>query len=84
MSKYNVLYIYDIIPKNPENLNRIKRKFYYRLQKLFPAVRRATKSALLTTREHEKYIDEFFLAFEGDVIVYKCKLESIEILGQKL
>ncbi len=84
MTKYNILYIYDIIPRNTEHLGRIKRKFYYRLQKLFPAVRRATKSALLTTKEHEKYIDEFFLAFDGDVIVYKCKLDSIEILNQRL
>ncbi len=79
MSKYNIMYVYDIIPKNPSHIHKIKRRFYYHLNKNTPFIRKATKSVILTTSQHEKHIDEFFMSFSEDIIVYKCKITDIEI-----
>ncbi|MEM0437744.1 MAG: hypothetical protein QXU54_00410 [Candidatus Micrarchaeia archaeon] len=80
MSRYDTMYVYDIIPKNKSEIYKIKRKFYYNLSKMEPFIRRTTKSVIVTTKEHERILDSFFLQFKGDVSVYKCKIRSIEIL----
>lgn len=82
MSKYNIMYVYDITPQNSSKIHKIKRRFYYHLNKNTPFIRRATKSVILTTKEHEKHLDEFFMGFEKDIIVYKCKIKNIEIFGK--
>lgn len=80
MSRYDTMYVYDIIPKNPQEIHKIKRKFYYNLSKMEPFIRKATKSVVITTKEHESILDSFFIQFKGDISVYKCKIKSIEIL----
>lgn len=74
MSSYNLLYVYDIKPKKQANIGKIKRKFYYHLDKMRPFLRRATKSVILTSKTHEKTVDNFFYYFLDDVEVYKCEI----------
>jgi hypothetical protein len=76
------MYVYDIMPKKKEELGKIKRRFYYKLAKTTPFTRRTTKSVILTTKEHEKTLDSLFLSFKDNIVVYKCKITSLEIFGQ--
>lgn len=80
MSKYNIMYVYDVSPKNPKETVKIKRKFYYYLSKMQPFIRKATKSVIIISKEHEKVVDNFFTRFSEDLIVYKCEINKMEIL----
>ena len=75
------LYLYDVDAKDKKKFNRVKRRFYYKLNQLFPdrTVWR-TKSAILVAGRHTKLLDEFFRSFKGSVITYKVDLNSIEEL----
>lgn len=76
---YNLMYVYDLTP-TPREANKIKRKFYYHMNKLGPFISKATKSVFLTNKSHEKQIDNFFFKFKGVVTVYKCEINSFTIL----
>ena len=76
-----VLYIYDLNAKDKVKFNRLKRKFYYHLNKL-PIKNDSwkTKSTLAVPLKMEKMLDAFFKVFKSSVIVYKAYTESIEEL----
>lgn len=81
--KEAILYIYDITPKNKSDLNKIKRNFYYHLSKFNAFVKKATKSAIVVRKEHEKIIDNLFEKFYGNIEVWKCKVKSLELMKSK-
>ncbi|HSB46801.1 MAG TPA: hypothetical protein VLD37_02220 [Candidatus Bilamarchaeum sp.] len=73
-----VLYIYDLSAKDRKRFNRVKRLFYYHLNRL-PLKKELwkTKSAIAVTPKMEKMMDAFFRRFPKNVIVYKALCESI-------
>ena len=79
--KMAFLYLYDVHAKDRKKFNRVKRRFYYRLNQLFPK-RDAwkTKSAILVQNRHTKALDAFFRSYKGSVTVFKAAVESIEEL----
>ncbi len=76
-----VLYIYDLNAKDRKSFNRVKRLFYYHLNKL-PLKKEVwkTKSAFAISMDMEKTIDLFFKRFKKSIVVYKVYSESIELL----
>jgi len=80
MSKYDLIYVYDLKPRKHTEMGKIKRSFYYHLNKRMPFLRRATESVILTTKAHEKHLDEFFQRFIDDVEVYKCEIRKLTII----
>lgn len=77
-----VLYIYDLKARNKKKFNRVKRLFYYHLNRL-PLKKEfwKTKSAFAVETSLEKPLDRFFRRFGKNVVVYKTTVESIELLG---
>jgi len=79
-----LLYIYDIKLKNKQNFNKIKRSFYYNLNKLgLDAEMWVTKSTILVPDEKERIMDGFFSDFRKkrkNIIVFKAFTHSIEEL----
>ncbi|MBU0532713.1 hypothetical protein KKB44_04420 [Candidatus Micrarchaeota archaeon] len=76
-----IVYIYDIKAKNKKKFNRVKRRFYYHLNKLeLNKEYWKTKSTFAVPPNLEKIIDLFFSGFKKNVIVYKIHAESIEAL----
>ena len=75
------LYLYDVKAKNKKEFNRVKRRFYYRLNQILPN-REAwkTKSAILVQGRSVQVLDQFFRSFKGSVIVYKANVRAIEEL----
>lgn len=78
-----LLYIYDLKVKSKVEFNRLKRVFYYRLNK-FDRNKLAyrTKSVLIVQEKFEKLFDSFFKEFKGRVEVYKVWAENIEELSR--
>jgi len=76
-----ILYIYDIKAKNKREFNRVKRVFYYRLNR-FGLGRQAfrTKSVLIVDEKNERKFDSFFADFKGSIEGYKVYAEGIESL----
>lgn len=76
-----VLYIYDVKAKNRKSFNRVKRLFYYHLNRL-PLTKELwkTKSVLAVPPKLEKALDSFFRRFGKSVVVYKSYSESVERL----
>jgi hypothetical protein len=76
-----VLYLYDIKAKNKKKFNRVKRRFYYHLNKM-PLKKEywRTKSAVSVPTSLEVAMDKFFKMFGRSVKVYKILTESIEAL----
>lgn len=76
-----VLYLYDIKAKNKKKFNRVKRRFYYHLNKM-PLNKEhwRTKSAIAVPTNLEAAMDKFFKMFGRSIIVYKIITESIEAL----
>ncbi|HIH22123.1 TPA: hypothetical protein HA238_00165 [Candidatus Micrarchaeota archaeon] len=75
-----ILYLYDIKARNKREFNRVKRSFYYHLNKL--ALKRSsfrTKSALLIDGTKEQLLDAFFKRFGNKVEVYKVVAKSVEM-----
>jgi hypothetical protein len=75
------LYLYDVSARNKKEFNRVKRRFYYRLNQLFPKkdVWR-TKSAILVQGRHTRVLDDFFRSFRGFVVAYKASVNFVEEL----
>lgn len=75
-----LVYLYDI-KSSVEEYNRIKRNFYYHLNKNgYNKYFWKTKSVLVVPEEMEQVIDGFFHSFSGSVVVYKIITDSIEEL----
>jgi hypothetical protein len=75
------LYLYDVKAKNKREFNRVKRRFYYRLNLLLPSRETwRTKSAILVQGRSVRAMDAFFHSFKGLVVVYKASIRSIEEL----
>ncbi len=79
-----IVYIYDLKFETKQKFNRLKRKFYYNLEKLglnkdnFP-----TKSTIVVEDKKEEMMDMFFKDFrktEGTLEVYKFFTIYIEEL----
>jgi|SRR3989339_1542246 len=76
-----ILYIYDIEAKNKLQYNRIKRLFYYHLNKIaLKAHYWKTKSTIAVPSNFEKTLDIFFRRFSKYVVVYKAYTDAIEKL----
>ncbi|NYZ77628.1 hypothetical protein H0O02_04940 [Candidatus Micrarchaeota archaeon] len=77
-----MLYIYDIKQENKRNFNKIKRSFYYNLNKLgLREATRITKSTILVPDEKERVMDRFFSDFRKktkNIVVYKAFAHSVE------
>jgi hypothetical protein len=76
-----VVYIYDIKAKNKRKFNRVKRRFYYHLNKL--GLDRSlwkTKSTIAVRPRKARMMDAFFQDFGSDVLVYKIRASSVEEL----
>jgi hypothetical protein len=76
-----ILYLYDIKARDKRKFNRVKRRFYYHLNKL-PLKKDGwkTKSAISVPTRQEKMMDVFFRRFGRSVVVYKVLAETIEQL----
>lgn len=76
-----IVYFYDLKPKRKEDVNRIKRIFYYNFNKIkLDDFSFKTKSVLVVAQKYEKIIDIFFLSFKENIEVYKIKTKNIEQL----
>ena len=76
-----IVYIYDVKARSKKHYNRIKRRFYYHMNKL--PIRKEnwkTKSSFAIPRKHEDVVDMFFKSFKGSVEVYKLTAQTIEEL----
>ena len=77
-----VVYLYDVKAKSKKKFNRIKRRFYYHLNRLgLSKDLWVTKSTITIQPDKERLLDDFFKDFKKDVIVYKIHTETIEKLG---
>ena len=75
------VYFYDLKPTKPENYNRLKRKFYYQMNKLtIPDMSWKTKSVIVITSQYEQILDHFFNSFKPNIEVYKVQANFIEEL----
>jgi len=79
-----ILYIYDLKFETRKKFNKIKRKFYYQLEKLglekenFPL-----KSTIMVPDNKEQMMDYFFKNFkktEGSLVIFKVFSTTIEEL----
>lgn len=76
-----LVYIYDIKAKDKRTFNRVKRMFYYNLNKLYlKNFSWKTKSVLVVEPEYEELIDDFFKDFKSNLEVYKIRAKLIEEL----
>jgi len=76
-----VLYVYDIQSSNRKEYNRIKRRFYYRLNKLFEKnFFWKTESCLIVPVKSEGNIDSFFRGFRPNILVYKTHISFLRRL----
>ena len=74
-----IVYIYDIKSRTKKEFNRIKRRFYYQLNKIeLKNCVWKTKSVLITPSEMEELFDRFFRKFKINVEVYKFRTKFIE------
>ena len=75
------LYLYDVHAKEKKSFNRVKRRFYYRLNMIVPDKELwRTKSAILVSAKYTRGLDSFFKDFKGLVTVYKASVRSLEEL----
>jgi len=75
-----LVYLYDL-KASVRDYNRLKRKFYYHLNKNgYNQYFWKTKSVLVVPDEMERLIDGFFAGFKKSVVVYKIHTNSIEEL----
>jgi hypothetical protein len=76
-----VVYFYDLKFKTKKQFNRVKRVFYYKLNKL--AISNdayKTKSTIIVGKKHELLLDAFFRNFNGSIEVYKATvIDLIEL-----
>jgi hypothetical protein len=73
--------MYDIKAKNKKKFNRVKRRFYYHLNKLdLDRSVWKTKSTIAVQPRKARILDSFFRDFSQDVIVYKIRATVIEEL----
>lgn len=76
-----ILYIYDIKAKNRKKFNRVKRLFYYHLNRLgLEKELWKSKSAFSIPPKMENILDRLFRRFGSSIVVYKILAESIEEL----
>lgn len=75
-----LVYMYDL-KSSVRDYNRLKRSFYYHLNKNgHNQYFWNTKSVLVVPDEAERVLDGFFKGFEKFVVVYKIRTSSIEEL----
>lgn len=75
-----LVYFYDL-KSNVREYNRLKRNFYYHLNKNgYNQYFWNTKSVLVAPDETERELDAFFRGFNKFVVAYKIKTNSIEAL----
>ncbi len=81
-SEEYVVYVYDIEANDIKEFNKIKRRFYYNLNKIKSYVNLyfITKSTMLIKKENEKIIDEFFKDFCKKGQIRLCKIYCSSII----
>lgn len=80
MVTYMLLYIFDLVPRKIP-YNRLKRRFYYWLNKsLLSSSERKTKSVLCVSEALEEAADAFFRQWKPNIEVYKIRASDIEKL----
>jgi|YNPMSStandDraft_1061717.scaffolds.fasta_scaffold75754_2 hypothetical protein len=70
-----IIYSFDLNVTNLKDYNRIKRKFYYNLQKM--PKEWLTKSVILCSKNKEKDFDLFFHTYKDFIKLYKIKAKTI-------
>ena len=76
-----IVYMYDIKAKNKKKFNRVKRRFYYHLNKLdLDEDVWKTKSTIAVQPRKSRVLDAFFRDFTKDVVVFKIRASTIEEL----
>jgi hypothetical protein len=73
-----IVYIYDLKAEEKKRYNRLKRNFYYSLNKNKEIFKRRTKSVIIIEDKDEAKIDKFFTRWAGLVEVYKIRTNAIE------
>jgi hypothetical protein len=75
-----LVYVYDLNAKDKRKFSRVKRLFYYHMNRL-PLKKELwkTKSALAVQPRMEKMMDSFFRRFGKSVVVYKMHAREIEL-----
>ena len=71
------LYIYDL--KADKDYNKVKRRFYYYLGKLY-SIQFIAKSAVIVDEEEKELLEEIFKEFRDHILVYRVEALRIEVL----
>jgi len=73
-----IVYIYDLKAEERKRYNRLKRNFYYSLNKNKEIFKRRTKSVIIIDDKDEAKLDKFFMQWTGLIEAYKIRTNSIE------
>jgi len=73
-----IVYIYDLKAEERKKYNRLKRNFYYSLNKNKEIFKRRTKSVIIIDDKDEAKIDKFFTQWIGLIEAYKIRTDAIE------
>ena len=73
-----ILYCFDLKPGKPQDYNRLKRRFYYHLNRsVLAGAQWRTKSVLSVPAGLEHRADSFFRRWRGSIEVYKIRATSV-------
>lgn len=76
-----IIYCFDLKAKNKQSYNRLKRKFYYHLNKsCLASAPWKTKSVLALPNALEGAADAFFRRWRGEIEVYKIRAARVQEL----
>jgi hypothetical protein len=76
-----VLYVYDLRGKGKREHNRVKRLFYYHLNRLFHMQKLwRTESCIVTDTKNERQLDVLFRRFAGNATVFKTHIRMLRRL----
>lgn len=77
-----IFYCFDLKAKNTKEYNRLKRKFYYHLNKSsLASAPWKTKSVLAVSSRLEHAADTFFKRWRGEIEAYKINAKSVRAIG---
>jgi hypothetical protein len=74
-----LLYMFDLVCKNPIAYNTLKRRFYYQLKKSnISNAPFKSKSVILVSEELEEQADAFFSKWESAIVVFKARTDRVQ------
>lgn len=75
------MYVYDLRASNPKEYNRVKRRFYYHLGRLFPSRKLwRTESCIVVPAKQERILENLFMGFGSNITVYKTAIRRLQLL----